>query len=57
MALYAVLRADANVDKEKYHHSQMSDQRLFAEALRMLGDTVSLRKFIAAHPHIFLEGK
>ena len=54
LALYAILREDTNPDpKEKYHHSQMSDQRLFAEALRMLGDTESLRKLISRHPNIF----
>ena len=57
VALYAVLRGDTNIDREKHHHSQMSDQRLFAEMLRMLGDTTALKKFLAAHPHIFPEGK
>lgn len=51
VALYGVLRSDRN-PREKYHHSQMSDQRLFAEALRMLGDDDSLRKLIATHPNI-----
>ncbi len=53
--LYGVLRSDTaptTAKEGKYHHSQMSDQRLFAEALRMLGDTDSLEKLIAAHPHI-----
>ena len=49
---YAALRTDTNSGNEKYHHSQMSDQRLFAEALRMLGDADSLNKIIAAYPHI-----
>jgi len=31
--LYAVLRADNKPEDVKHHHSQMSDQRLFAEAL------------------------
>ena len=54
LALYAVLREDANPDpKERYHHSQMSDQRLFAEMLRMLGDIESLQKLISRHPNIF----
>lgn len=64
VALYEVLaelRANRNLDpkeKDKYNWSKMdSDQRLFAEALRMLGDSESLAKFLAAHPHIFLEGK
>ena len=32
----------------------MSDQKLFAEALRMLGDADSLKKLIEAHPNILL---
>jgi hypothetical protein len=58
VALYAVLRADQNPDLlSKYHHSQMTDQKLFAEVLRMLGDTESLKKLLETHPHIFPEGK
>lgn len=54
VALYGILRGDTNPGA-RYHHSQMSDQRLFAEALRMLGDTESLRKLIASHPNISFE--
>mgnify|MGYP001619687304 CR=1 FL=1 len=50
--LYAVLRADNKPEDVKYHHSQMSDQRLFAEALRMLEDVDSLNKMITAYPNI-----
>ena len=50
--LYAVLRADNKPRNVKNHHSQMSDQRLFAEAIRMLGDVDSLNKMIAAYPDI-----
>lgn len=50
--LYAILRVDSKPKKVKYHHSQMSDQRLFAEVLRMLGDTDSLKKLISAYPNI-----
>jgi len=49
--LYGILRHDENPEAQ-HHHSQMSDQRLFAEALRMLGDTESLEKLIKTHPHI-----
>lgn len=50
---YGVLRTDVKSDpKIKYHHSQMCDQRLFAEALRMLGDADSLQKVIVAYPNI-----
>lgn len=49
--LYGILRRDTNPEA-KYHHSSMSDQRLFAEVLRMLGDTDSLQKLIQAHSHI-----
>ncbi len=50
--LYVVLRTDTAPKEVKYHHSQMSDQRLFAEALRILGDVDSLNKLINTHPHI-----
>lgn len=51
--LYVILRTDTKSKEEaEYHHSQMSDQRLFAEALRMLGDVDSLNKLINAHPNI-----
>jgi len=50
--LYAVLRTDNRPEDVKYPHSQMSDQRLFAEALRILGDVDSLNKVIAAYPNI-----
>ncbi|MDO8676100.1 MAG: hypothetical protein Q7K16_00335 [Candidatus Azambacteria bacterium] len=50
--LYGVLRTDTKPKVVKYHHSQMSDQRLFAEVLRMLGDVDSLSRLINTHPHI-----
>jgi len=50
--LYGILRTDSKPQEAKYHHSQMSDQRLFAEALRMLEDTDALRKLIDAYPNI-----
>ena len=51
-ALYGILRADIRPEKVRHHHSQMCDQRLFAEALRMLGNVDALNKLIRAHPHI-----
>ena len=50
--LYGILRADAKPKGIKYHHSQMSDQRLFAEVLRILRDVDSLDKLINTYPHI-----
>lgn len=47
--LYAILRGDKKPEEVKHHHSQMSDQRLFAEALRMLGDTEALNKLTEAY--------
>lgn len=47
--LYGILRADTKPKEVKYHHSQMPDQRIFAEALRMLGDTDALSKLINAY--------
>jgi hypothetical protein len=52
---YSVLRSDTNTAGEEHHHSQMSDQKLFAEALRIQGDKESLDKLIVSHPHIFSE--
>jgi hypothetical protein len=49
--LYGVLRGD-KPKGVKYHHCQMSDQRLFAEALRMLGDVDSLNKLVNAYSNI-----
>ncbi len=51
--LYGILRSDTKSKEEaEYHHSDMSDQRLFAEVLRMLGDIDSLNKLINTHPNI-----
>ncbi|MDP3697091.1 MAG: hypothetical protein Q8R55_03595, partial [Candidatus Taylorbacteria bacterium] len=47
--LYAVLREDDKSKEVKYHYNQMSDQRLFAEVLRILGDAESLNKLIGAY--------
>lgn len=51
--LYGVLRTDSKPGAE-YHHGQMCDQRLFAEALRMMDRPDLLAKVIEAHPNIFL---
>jgi len=55
VALYSVLRNDTNTSGEKHHHSQMDDQRLFVEVLRMLGEEESVAKFTETHPHISFE--
>ena len=52
--LYGILRGDVRPEGVEYHHDEMSDQRLFAEALRMLGDAESLDKMIEAYPNISL---
>jgi len=49
--LYGVLRTDQKPGVE-YHHGQMSDERLFAEALRMLDRPDLLAKVIEAYPNI-----
>ena len=49
--LYGVLRSGVNAEAG-HHHNQMSDQRLFAEALRMLGDNEGLEKLKTAYPNI-----
>ncbi|MDP3954472.1 MAG: hypothetical protein Q8Q06_03605 [bacterium] len=53
--LYGILRKDVQPKEAEYHHRQMSDQRIFVEALRMLGDTESLDKMIKAYPNISFE--
>src|SRR3989338_4941881 len=50
--LYGKLRTDTNPGVE-YHHSQMCDQQLFAEALRTLGDADALKKIIEAYTNTF----
>ena len=50
--LYVILRLDTKPEDTKYHHSQMSDQRIFMEVVRMLGDADSVEKLIEAYPNI-----
>lgn len=52
VVLYVILRNDIRPEGVKYHHDQMSDQRIFGEVLRMLGDAASLDKLIKAFPNI-----
>ena len=52
IVLYVILRGDTRPKGVKYHHDQMSDQRIFGEVLRMLGDKDSFDKLVKAHPHI-----
>jgi len=52
IALYVLLRGDTQPEGMKHHHSQMYDQRIFGETLRMLGDAGSLEKLINAYPNI-----
>ncbi len=58
VALYASLREDVDVNlKGEFDYSHLDDQHLFAEVLRMLGDTDSLKKFLKAYSNIFPAGK
>lgn len=57
VVLYVILRNDVRPEGVKYHHSQMSDQRIFGEVLRMLGDVESLDKLIKAFPNISFKYK
>lgn len=50
--LYGILRSDARPEGVKYHHSQMSDQQIFMEVLRMLGDVESVDKMIKKYSNI-----
>lgn len=53
-ALYGILRSDMRPGAD-YHHGQMCDQRLFAEALRMLDYPELLEKVIRSYPNINFE--
>ena len=55
IVLYGILRSDVMPEGVKYHHSQMSDQRILVEALRMLGDVESVNKMIRKYSNISFE--
>ena|SRR3989344_1185038 len=55
--LHDMLRVDPAGDINRYHYRKLEDRSLFAEALRMLGDTQSLAKFLKTHSAISREGK
>lgn len=55
--LYVLLRSDVKPKDVKYHHSQMSDQKIFGEVLRMYEDADSLNKLIKAYPGISFDYK
>lgn len=55
VVLYVILRSDTRPSGVIYHHDQMTDQRIFAEALRMLQDADALDKLIHAYPGISFE--
>ena len=50
--LYGILRDNSQSKETQSRYSQMSDQRLFAEALRMLEDKDALNKLIEANHKI-----
>ena len=52
VVLYVILRLDVRPEKVGHHHSQMSDQQLFGEVLRILGDVDSLDTLMKAYPNI-----
>lgn len=57
LLLYVILRSDVKPKDVKYHHSQMSDQKIFGEVLRMYEDADSLDKLIKAYPNISFDYK
>ncbi|MCX6765757.1 MAG: hypothetical protein NT136_02250 [Candidatus Moranbacteria bacterium] len=57
IVLYITLRNDAKPEDVEYHHSQMSDQHIFGEVLRILGDADSLDKLIKVYPNISFKYK
>lgn len=55
--LYAILREDIGARELEYHHSQMGDQQILVEALRMLEQDTAAQIIISRHtspnkPHI-----
>jgi hypothetical protein len=50
--LFTILRGHTDTAGEGNHHSQMNDQSLFVEALRMFGDQESFKKLDEAHPRM-----
>jgi len=47
--------ADSFTSADEAHSGGLTDQKLFAETLQMLGETAALEKFKAAYPLIFPE--
>ena len=52
VTIYEILRSE-KPDPAKEHYSELGDQKLLAEALRIVGDKNSLDMFIEKLPHIF----
>jgi hypothetical protein len=55
--LYVLLRTDYIPEGEQNHHGQMSDQQIFMEAARMLGDSEAIEKMKKTYPNINFEYK
>ena len=54
IVLYVILHNNAQL-KDVYHPGKMSDQQIFGEVLRILGDADSLAKLIKACPGVSSE--
>jgi len=53
VTIYGILRHDEKPSPDtKGHYSALSDQKLLAEALRLVGDERPLTTFIEKYPHI-----
>lgn len=52
VSIYEILRSDKIPAGVSDHHSQMNDQQLLVESLRMLGQQDAVNAIIATHPHI-----
>lgn len=52
VTIYGILR-DEKSDPKKKHYSELSDQKLLAEALLIIGDESSWSVFTEKYPHIF----
>lgn len=51
-AIYGILRHDHMPLEVKAHHTQMSDQQLLVESLRMLEQEGAVQAIMDKHPHI-----
>lgn len=52
IVLYVLLHTDFQPEGKSKHHGLVGDQRIFGEAVKMVGDADTLDKLIEAYPNI-----